>query len=72
MRSKLDRIRRMLSPRVRRDRQNVRALAAHLQVPESLADRLYRRSREVGYPTALEELGLTDTATGEDPRQPPE
>jgi phage replication-related protein YjqB (UPF0714/DUF867 family) len=52
----VERVRVALSFRHRDDRRNVAALASHLGVSREDADWIYRRSREVGYPTALTEF----------------
>jgi hypothetical protein len=47
---------RVVTLRDRDDRRNIAALAVHLGVCPDDAARLYRRSREVGYPTAFGEF----------------
>jgi hypothetical protein len=49
-------VRTTLATIVHRDRPNIRALAAHLDVDEADAAWIYTRSRKVGYPTALAEF----------------
>jgi hypothetical protein len=41
---------------IQRDRPNIRALAAHLDIDEADAAWIYTRSRKVGYPVALAEF----------------
>ena len=53
--SMVERLRVAVSLRDRDDRRNVAALGSHLAMSTGDAERIYRRSREVGYPTAMTE-----------------
>ena len=50
------RVRAALSLRRRDERRHVAALASHLRVSRADAEWIYRRSRAVGYPTAMTEF----------------
>lgn len=55
MPSLVDRLRQLLSPTARADRQSVASLAKQLGVSEAEAESIYRRAREVGFGAAMSE-----------------
>lgn len=66
MRSLLQRAWLAVSPVARTDRRNIAALASHLCLPADQAGSLYRRSRDVGFPTAIaEHLARADAEDAE-------
>jgi hypothetical protein len=64
LRQHLQRLLAAVSPTARADRRNIGALATRHGLPWPEAERLYRRSRAMGYPAALAELeGLGDATS---------
>jgi hypothetical protein len=54
----IGRVRAAVSLQRREERRNVDALATHLGIPYDDAAWIYRRSRQVGYPTAMTEFAV--------------